>query len=935
MNVTLKTVQIEKIDLKEIGDSIAHYDLQAGKRDGSDLTEVGSADANLSNIASPFGVQKASFYRAGVTFTTNSTYPDGLFFTLSLVSTDKNNPFTKTVFTGNAFVLKRGEDTLYADILIPDDLPAGTYLLIAKVSNDQLDKLVDEQQTINEIPQIGAVYVDIGDSTQGRRGYVLDINTTRNMDLIYTRSGHLPFSQNNYIQHESGKGRLLFSNVGTSPVTAAISANLRLPNGKTVALGLLNPNTKTIEKSVVLPLPAAHELTYNDLTNVIDISNIQIAKRARPNPDLSQTPKVEEELKNVQAIQQHAFIPLAQNKAAKWEKRYSVTLHYYIPKDDYKTVLDNAADLTRDFTITPTQATVEWQVRFYDSQDSQTAADNAKLFKIESGGSSLAGLVTLKDNSWLTDQIHPIDAALINDSTSAYVFSGDEYMTINPDTGEFTGDWKKTTELHEGGPILLNNSFGAAVHLGLSTYLFYKDSEKYLTYNIGKKDTALNVGLIKDLDSPYMRAHDKDGNVISVGECLNAHLDVTKIDAAFRDGKDAYFIAGDNYVQYAWNKDEIDYECRFGKVSDKEEWKSASASGLPITAALSDYKSERGRLRFYLNGFNSVVFLNKPDIFKDEHNGFDQELGDSDIASLKLDLGYGVQSRWVVPGVHGYANADLDLYLFGHPLKLFEAKAEAYGNVGKLHPYLDEGSVTATAKSGTLLHLEMMGYVFANDNKIATATVTAKLDPGSVQQSAGRGVIPKPKFDETLTKMEWHTTYEVFNVRMPAGPIMLSVTGGIDGNMSLGTPIALEDQPENLYESVSVKPYVHADMGAYMTGGVNYEVTKAGVKGDIRVAEAEIGGELKAKLYFNAQETSIDFNVTAKIAGELRLIKAALSLYAGTRTHIEWCSSWGIPYPCGLGWDVWDIPVYESPWLYNYEPTLLDTTLVGLEIPLK
>lgn len=924
--IELKRVRIDKIDLKEIGDSIAHYELQNGKQSVADLTEVGNTDANLSNKASPLTIQKATFYRVGVTFTTNTTFPDGLFFTVSLVGTDKDNPVNKTVLIQNAFVLKSGKQTLYGDILIPDNLPAGQYLLIAKVANDQLDALVSEQQTIIEIPQIGATYVDIEESTEPRKAYVLDINTTKNIDLSYSSSRDFPYIANNFIQHESGKGSLLFSNISHSNIQAVVSADLKLPSGKTVSLGLLNPNTKTIENTVVLTLPAERELKLSDLVQVtkIDITQ-QITKRARPKPPGSMTSEVEDELKNVQAIPQRAFIPLAQNKAAKGEKRYRVRLGYYIPQDAYKEVLDNAADLTRGFSITPAEGSVEWHVRFLDTQAVQKMAEYAKIFKIKNW---IAGM-TLNHNDWISEQLHPIDAALLKDSQTAYVFSGNKYAKINPETGELTGDWEKTTGLYDGGAVYLSYPISAAVTLSSNTYLFINDMDKVIVHN-DIFDT-LGVKKIKDINPANMRIINESGSTV-VGQCLNAHLDVTKIDAAFKDDKDAYFIAGDDYVQIAWNEDEGTYECQFGKVGDREEWKAVG--DLPVTAALSDYKPQRGRLRFYLNGFKAIVLLNKPDIFKDERNSFINEVGDSDIASLKLDARYGIQARWVVPGVHGYANADLDLYLFGYPLKLFEAKGEAYGSVKKLHPYaIGNGSVEA--KSGTALYMEMMGYKFIDENMIKNEEVSIGINPDAVKQSTSRGLIPKPTFKSDLMNMTWNETYEVFSIRIPAGPIMLSVAGGIDGSLNIATPVVLNDNAEALSESVSITPSVVSKMGAYMNGGVDYDLVKAGVKGQINLIQTGVKGKLEAKLGFDTNSTSIDFDVTAKIAGEIRLVNAALSLYAGTRTHIEWCSSWGIPYPCGLGWDVWDIPIYESPWLYNYEPTLLDTTLVKYEIPLK
>jgi|GEM_PF-5288957 len=931
MAVRVKNLEITGIELKEIGDPAANYELQEGKRKASDLVEIGSSDANLSNRAVPMSIRKASMYRVGVTFTSDSAFPEGLFFTVALVSTAKDRKQSRTVLTKNVFVDEAGEHTLYGNILVPDDLQEGEYLLIAKVSNEQLDTFVRAKEPITDIPQIGGTYVNVEAPAGERRTYVLDINTTKNVDTPFNR--RLYFA-GNFLQHESGKGRFLFSNIGETPVQVVITAKMRLKNGATYSLGLIDPEKGEIGDSVVLTLPAARRrLDLIDLSNIVNVNlpNGQFTmagQRARPKPPQESDSQVEQQLKDVSALRRHQFIPLAQNKALLGERRYSATIGYHIPKISYIPVLDSSVDLTADLTLGRAfelpEGTVEWQVRFLDAQTLKTWTENVHMFAINGGLEASA--IQMKNQ--LVEQTKPIDAAMFGDSKTGYVFSGNMYAKVNPETGELISSWKKITEYFNGDSPLLAKKIKAAVRVAFYIYLFFEGTDEYIEYNL-IYDKIEKTGKIEEMN-PSLFGIPNPG---SVGKCLKDHLDLSRLDAAFRDGWDVYFIAGDNYVKIEDIEGRLGHKCIFGKVSDKEEWNVAA--GKKITAVLSDYDKDRGRLRFYLDGFESVVLLNKPDVFKDERNTFVQEVGDSDIASLKLDSGYGVQARWVVPGVHGYAYADLDLYLFGHPLSLFSARGEGYGNVGRLHPYLEAGSVTAKAKSGIDLKLKMMGYTFASQDSIKEVDVTTGLDPQSLAPARAyeRGLIPKPKFDGTL--MSWKETYEVFKVRVPAGPIMLTMAGGIEGELKVATPVALDDRPEQLHESVSVRPAVNTKLKAYTTGGVDYEFAKAGVEGDINIVETGVDGELRASLCYDAPKTAIDFNVTAKIAGHIRLINAALLLYAGTKTHIDWCSSWGVPYPCGLGWDVWEIPLYETPWLYNYEPTLLESNLVGFEIPLK
>jgi len=174
--------------------------------------------------------------------------------------------------------------------------------------------------------------------------------------------------------------------------------------------------------------------------------------------------------------------------------------------------------------------------------------------------------------------------------------------------------------------------------------------------------------------------------------------------------------------------------------------------------------------------------------------------------------------------------------------------------------------------------------------------------------------------------VDWNEEVELVSATFPVGPVPLEVTAGINGHLIIKSPITLDSL------SLTVAPYTEADIGVYATGGVTLAVVKSGIEADITLADLKVSGDLTAKL--TIEESKIDFDINARAGGDVGLIRAGLSFYAGTRTHIEWCSAWGIPYPCGLGWDTWDIPIYHTPWLYHDSVTLFNQNLVHEEIPL-
>ncbi len=930
-------LEVEHIGVKEIGGSKENYRLQAGRLAADTLATVGESDVGLKNRDDPVELKNAVFYRVETTFASNAAAGSAIAFTITLVSTDKNNPFTRTLAQAEVTVTGSSQ-RFVTDVLVPGDLASGEYLLVVSLVNDALEATVSENKKITDMPQIGAVYAHISAQPRDRYTAVLDVNTTKYMDTPYLKN--IRFA-NDFLQRASGKGRFLFSNIDTKDVSVVVRADLELSDGSLIPLGLLDSASKTIKNEVVLTLP---HYDTNDtklfIDNLFDTTQLQIGtdiqfKTAPAQHVGSESSEAAEQIKEVSALMQQAFIPFVKHAPPIGEKRYRVTLSYYIPKDSYETVVKVSPDLSLTSDGTPADATVHWKFTFLDKKTAhELAAASLQMTKFKDipTASPLDG-ITFQPISIVLPK--PVDAALDMPDGTAYIFSGHQCAVVDPQTGERTGEWKDASEVFDGTPVLLSHDVTAALRTAGNidgkndrlAYFFYANNEKYLSYDL---DTQAVVGVYdnKNIAVP--------GNLLdaaSVGACMQRQLHTYKIDAAFRDGPDYYFVAGDRYMQLAYASDVpkvLPYRCEGGRIADKEEWKSVNA--LPITAALSDHQDGRGRIRFYLNGFQSKAVLNRPDIFLDDHNGFEADIGDSDVASVSMQAEYGVSGRWIVPGVHGYADVHLDLYLFSYPIRLFNASASAYGSVKKLHPYIEEAGASVKSKVGTALNIEALGYTFVNEDDIEEIDVTAKLglQKAGVRRGLQNVLIPKPDYDGGI--VSWKEEYEVFKQKYPVGPIMLAVAGSVSGELEIKSPVFLDDRWEQLSEQLSVKPSATARIKGILTGGIDYDVVKAGVKGDVNIVEIGAAGELRASLEYVQEH--LDFNVGAKIDGHFGIVKAQLAFFAGTKTHIRWCSAWGVPYPCGLGWDIWDIPIYETPWLYSYNPTILDVNILNKQIPL-
>lgn len=931
----VKSLKVEHIAIGEIGDSKANYALEKGDIKKDELTQLGEADANLENKSSPIDLKNGNFYNITTTFKTEGTYPEGVHFTLSLVSTDKDKQFTRAIHNQNVFIDKEGEQSFDGRVLIPTDIPSGRYLLVSKLANESLEKLANGKKDINQIPFIGAIYVNIDSEELDRTTALLDVNTTRYLDTPYSSKNH--FFIRNFLDQASGEGRFLFSNIGVDNIDVLISATIELDSGDILDVGILDPSDKKIKNSVKLTIPhyttAVADKRIKDKYSIVPVRpNFRLNTKPKNSVAPSTIrPEVSNELRDAMLVH-HVFIPYA-GRGAFGEERYRATLSYYLPKKSYDKIVELSPDLSHSLTAKSLKAKVKWRITFLDKQTTNQLVNGSidiSKFKDITVSPLVHGTgLTISHISPLLEQIHPIDAALDMPDGRAYVFSGTKCAVFDTKKGEVEGDWNKTSEVFPNAPLFFSYPIVSAFRFGKIGYFFI--DKKYFSYNLETHKVIKSANNRDFLPPPLNGSIILDNRKVTMGECIDKYLKTDKFDATFIDfsgGKpDYYFIAKDKFLELEYIENKINkFACTGGSLSDREQW--GSIKDKPITAVLSGHKG-KGKFRFFINGFSSKVIINRPDLFMDKHKGLDKKLGDSDIVSLKFDANYGLEGRWMVPNVRGYANTHLNFYLFGYKEPLFEAEAEAYGNTGKIHPLLDEASVKT--KRGARLYVSVLGSTYINEGAIKETTVTVKWGDKSKNQK-----------DRYYSKLEtlyggkiasWKTKKTIFESRFPVGPVLLSVSGGIEGDLEIKTPIVWNNDLENLHQAITLSPSAKAGVGVFADGGVDYDLVKAGVEANVRLTDVGVGGELKAEL--KATMEKIAFDINARAEGEIDLIRAELSFYAGTRTHIEWCSAWGVPYPCGLGWDTWDIPIYNTPWLFSEHVVFFNKSLVHKDIPLN
>jgi hypothetical protein len=144
-------------------------------------------------------------------------------------------------------------------------------------------------------------------------------------------------------------------------------------------------------------------------------------------------------------------------------------------------------------------------------------------------------------------------------------------------------------------------------------------------------------------------------------------------------------------------------------------------------------------------------------------------------------------------------------------------------------------------------------------------------------------------------------TYPIVQVTTVFVIVIVPVTAslGVDATVDFGTNIDASTGP-NL-ASLSFTPSLSASISGWASAGVGVPGFSAGVEGRLKLIGATLAAPITAQCSVfrsgNWDVVTGDLREQMTVSGEM--LSGNLSLYA-EYPMLDWCSAWGIPYPCGL-----------------------------------
>ncbi len=918
------------------------------------LKNEDSINFDENNSDSPEVINRGKFYHIRTNFVTTKVYPMGLNFDFTIVSADRNSTYSKTIYSIKSKpITKIGEQSFEFATLFSSDIPKGKYIFIVNISDIDIEKLIDEKKSIDKIPQFGSFYVQIEDDGTSKRIEVLDVVAGKHIDLPYN-----PKFIDGHTNSKAGSFAIQFFNSSDRNETIKLSASLILEDGTSINLLLLDPKDGKIKESIAYSVKGNKDLDFGNIDTNRDINyyipetdyTSLIAKL--PNLML-QTDSDGLKGKIKISINQIGdgwgdgstnALQISNNEIefpvvlSKFVKNFIYTdikplltpvdvtqLDIYSPQlqltNNLKPITSSRAlQLTDTKKIETnlsivnnlTLSNVEGEVS-NDTSKNLASGDNVNI--ITSNVSSLQTIdstITLKtpiksvieqigDSIFDISKAFPVDAALVN-GDFAYIFSGNKVLTYKVSEKRFIPFAYPISSLFHGVTF---DKIDACFKNG--DFIFFFRNNKYTKYSISKKDIS-DDGLEVEAGESYPKNISQFGNGIPF-----SYLDASATDSGF-----AYLFKGNQYVKFDLNS----YKVVGGIKNISDKWSGVSNP----TAALSDYEG-KGRITFFNNKKTTTKFL-KDKLFKKE-NGFNVAVGDTSKIALTFNANYSLEGFWTIPGIDAKAYSDLKFHILSKSVKLLKIDAEGVAMINKIHPLADPSSlVSPKSRVGArLIITTLFGYELYKYDKIEEKTINTPLS-NAIQDVSDKIQDMKNRFPNLPSySKSWNEHKEIISQRFMVGPVPVKVAGGIDGSLGINAGI--------VFQGLGIKATASAPLALslYFEGSVDAVVARAGVRGTADLVNtggnASLGGELTASL------DALSFDLKAKVDAYLKAIRASLSLFAGLHTKIEWCKSWGIPYPCGLGWYNWDYTLYQTPWLYDRSWTILDVTVPVLSLPLK
>ena len=288
---------------------------------------------------------------------------------------------------------------------------------------------------------------------------------------------------------------------------------------------------------------------------------------------------------------------------------------------------------------------------------------------------------------------------------------------------------------------------------------------------------------------------------------------------------------------------------------------------------------------------------------------YNKNYGDRSTAFAEFKLNYGTTGSWKDLNVKAYGNSALNTYLFNTKNIIFNVESEAIAGVTAKY----QTDSNETSRIGAKLKIDVLNNTFYEKDTITEKKKTEKITDAASKKKAVEASKEETKNKGfTLPNKEWKEERLLFAKSYMAGPVPLTIAGGVDGNLTLKTGFELEGIGAYLTGKIE------GNINGFIRGGLDYSVLSIIFTTDATFAHTELNGKVGAKIELNDSNDFI-FGLDASMDTTIKLLKIFLKVSAK------------------LGYDSFSIGrtvnIWNSPWAFNETFPLLDYKLPLLTIP--
>lgn len=902
--------KMESMSISLVGNGSEKYKLDQAEDDDSEegqeaftnmlesLENIGVGSLDSEHEGNVITLAIGQFYNMSLNFTTPMPYTDGLKFSFTLLSQGEGQTetdlYNKIIDSGIVDTVdEAGEYSLNVETLIPTDIKAGKYLFVATLLDADLDRIVKEEKPLNEIPEMGSFIVEIENTRSAKRIELVDVYGSPYIDLPYKGK-----FIDGYTHFDTQTADLIIYNSSAEQENITISARLELETGESFELGLLDTSDAEIKKEVnySVAIMDANEVGNSDLSVTYFLPEAGYGDLIDILPDLSydlETDGIEGTI--------YWSITSDNDELTLNDHNSSVLLSKYIGEIEYQEQGQDNANLPKSHQ----------RSNLADKTNSQFSIINSSNKFVK----SWASIDKLSGN-----KPKGFDAALDYDENTAYLFSGENYYSFYKlnnyisYNGNTAKDW----------PGVNFDSIDAAIG-GKRDYIYFFSGDEYIKYNKQQR---------KALDGYPKKIADHWPGLEKLASIEAAIEHSSNNNILYFFGKDKSTEGTNSYIRYDLSKNKTDdgYPRKVkGNWGDIEETEVSAA-----------FKLKTGQSFFFTNKPSRFQNLLQNGVLFEYGKEFNKDLGKKDKIGLGFKSEFKMQGLWSVPGVSGEAEAGINLHILNKEFSIIKAESEVALSLGVKHEKVkqdqesgaDKKKLKLTAKNGSSIKVSVFGGNFYNQSSLTEKEPEDELPK---EEEKKKEVLEEKKEENKdkgfeMPNYEWETKTVLVSSTFTVGPVPVKFTAGVEGSLKLESSVG--------FEGVGVKLALEipADLTFYVTGGVNGGVVRAGIRGEANIIDAKAEGSMRAGL--NLSDTNdLVFAINIDSNLSLKLLRAQVAFYAGTRTKAKWCQKRvlgvRVSYPCGLDWHEYVKYFYQTPWVFNRNFVLLKEEIPVLTLPLN